>query len=324
MRAPGFDAAELEAFLSSFGAGRLRDWRALEAPGEERRYVVRAGDTRYVVTVYDAATPDEVTAAAVLSETLAERGVPCPRPIRGASGSVESLGGRPAVLAPLLGGRVLSSPGPAHLAALGTALGRLHLAGEGLPLSEKGAHLSRVLCPLARELARRLRTRDPGCAELLDSEAEFQQDVPEEELPSGLVHGALLSRNLLFGKGPSPRVAFLGFERSGRGPWVFDLALVLADGAWSGPGISGERARAFLAGYRDVRGLGGAEFGVLPAYLRRVALRFLCLQTEARLSRKEEDRGEGGGGTRAEGFALKLKLLRAGLRGAAAFAARAA
>ena len=89
-------------------------------------------------------------------------------------------------------------------------------------------------------------------------------------------------------------------------------ACAVARAGWSGSGVSGERARALLGGYRAVRPLQPIEFELLPAYLRRALLRYLCFRLERF--------GVGGGAAPAVAghakswseLATKLRALRAG------------
>jgi homoserine kinase type II len=274
------EAAEVGALLAQFGLGPLERLEPIPQGIENTVYRVWAGGQAYVLTVFERDAPERVEAVLRLTAALARQAVPCAAPIQGPRGPLARLRGKPAALAPFVEGRVMQTPGEPHLEALGAALGRLHTARAELGLEGAGPHQAAVLVPLARRLAQGLRVRDPGLAGLLEDEARHQEGVPEDGLPAGLLHGDLFLDNVLFDLDRPAVRALLDFQMAGTGPWVYDLAVVLLDAGWGGGGIEGDRARALLRGYRAVRPLAGEEFRWLPDYLRRAALRFLCLRLE--------------------------------------------
>jgi homoserine kinase type II len=309
------EPAELENFLRSYGVGPVQAVEPLVGGIENTSYLVTAPGQRCVVTLYEQDSPEDVAAFLDLAAELSRRGVPCPRPLRGPRGYLGEIRGKPAAAAPFVEGESVFSPNALHMVALGRALATLHLAALDLDLPKGGAHLTDVLCPLARRLAEEVREREPRLAELLESEAAFQEGLPESELPAGLIHADLFLDNVLFqGTEGAPEVsALLDFELAARGPLLFDLAVVLTDAAWIGGGISGERARAFLSAYRSLRPLQALEFEFLPGYLRRAVLRFLCLRLErsAELSQGGRRMAVGEEKSPAE-LARKLRTLRRG------------
>ncbi len=270
----------MAAFLDGYGVGPVEAVAPIPQGIENTNYRVRAGGRDWVVTLYEDAEPAAVAADLALTRALADRGVPVPAPVQGPAGPVGTLEGRPASVVPFVAGEVRLEPDEADLEALGGAVAAFHLAGRGVPAPGPAAHQGPVLVARARELADLLRSDDPDLARLLAAEADHQAGVPEAALPGGVVHGDLFLDNVLFAPARPEVVALLDFHMAGPGPWLFDVAVVLVDGAWTGQGIDGGRARAFLRGYRAVRKLSGDEYRLLPDYLRRACLRFLCLRLE--------------------------------------------
>ena len=73
-------------------------------------------------------------------EHLARSGLNCPTPVRDANGAMlRTLTGRPAALTTFLEGVWVRRPQTRHCAALGRAMARLHLAGEGFGLHRANA-----------------------------------------------------------------------------------------------------------------------------------------------------------------------------------------
>jgi homoserine kinase type II len=274
------EAADVGEVLRVFGLPAPDRFEPVAGGIENTTYRVRSQGREWVLTLFERDGPATVAETADLVGQLADRGVPCPRPRRGPSGPVAVVKGKPATLVPFVVGREVVRPDEARLEALGGCVAVLHRAGSALGCRRTGAHRAEVLVPLARRIAARLEGADPVTAGLLREEASAQETVEEEGLPSGVIHGDLFLDNVLF-EAEVPRVAaLLDFQMAGRGPWLYDVSVVLLDAAWGEGGLSGDVARAFLRGYRAVRPVVPAEWQWLPAYLRRAALRFLCLRLE--------------------------------------------
>lgn len=274
------ESAEIARFVAAFGAGQVAGFEAIAQGSENTNYRVDAARGRFVLTVFERDDAEAVRETLELAAALAARGAPCPKPCRRADGVLGTLAGKPAALVPFVEGELVWNPSADHLEALGRAVGRFHRAGEGLEFRREGPHLARALAPLARGLAARVAGADPRLAELLAAEADYQETVPEAGLPVGVIHADLFRDNVLFApEGPEVR-ALLDLHLAGTGPWLYDLAVVLLDAGWGDRWLVGDRARALLAGYRAERLLGAEEAALLPAYLRRAALRFLCLRLQ--------------------------------------------
>ncbi|MEW6486847.1 MAG: homoserine kinase [Thermodesulfobacteriota bacterium] len=274
------EAAEVGALLTEFGLGPLEKLEPIPQGIENTVYRVWAGGRALVLTVFERDDAERVEAVLRLTGALAGQAVPCAAPIQGPGGPLARVRGKPAALAPFVEGRVIPTPSEPHLEALGAALARLHTARADRGFEGAGPHRAAVLVPLARRLAQQVRERDAGLAGLLEDEAHHQEGVAEEGLPWGLLHGDLFLDNVLFDPDRPAVRALLDFQMAGIGPWVYDLAVILLDAGWSAGAIEGDRARALLRGYRAVRPVAGEEFRCLPDYLRRAALRFLCLRLE--------------------------------------------
>ncbi|MFU8858041.1 MAG: homoserine kinase [Deferrisomatales bacterium] len=275
------EAAEVQALLDACGGGPLEGLEPIPEGIENTTYRVRAGGRRFVLTVFEREGPERVAAVLGATAALSRRGVPCPAPLDGPAGPLLWVRDKPAALSPFVEGRFVVAPTEAELEALGAALARFHLAGRDLVLAGgEGPHRAAVLAPLARRLAGRVRGGDPDLADLLEQEAAHQERVPEEGLPWGLLHADLFLDNVLFAPDRLGVAALLDFQMLGTGPWLYDLAVVLLDAGWKGRAVDGDLARALLRGYRALRPVEGQEYVACRDYLRRAALRFLCLRLE--------------------------------------------
>lgn len=312
------DRAEIAEFLRDYDVGELLAQHPVGPGIENTTYLLETSlegrSTRYVLTVFERDPLPRVQEVAALVSELARRGVPSAPPIPAAATgrAVGRLRDKPATLVRFVDGRVVEKPAIRHLEALGRAVANLHLSAGELQVSAPGAQLAEILCPLARDLAGQIRARQPTLAELLLREADDQEALPQADLPSGLVHADLFLDNVIFdGDDGRPEVrALLDFQLVGRGPWLFDLAVVLLDAAWVGRSIGGDLTRAFLGAYRALRPLQADEVPNLLPYVRRAALRFLCLRIQRFIL--SDAALASGRGKNPWDLASRLEILRAG------------
>jgi homoserine kinase type II len=210
-----------------------------------------------------------------LMEHLASRGITCPQPVKNRSGTVlGTVACRPAALITFLDGMWIRRPSSAHCAALGEALGRLHLAGADFAFRRANTLSVGGWRPLYEIVASRCDTIQPGLAAGLAAElGELERSWPRD-LPQGIIHADLFPDN----------VFFLGNKLSGLIDFYFactdalayDLAICL--NAWcfeADHSYNVTKGRSLLQAYAAVRPLAANERAVLPLLARGAALRFL-------------------------------------------------
>jgi homoserine kinase type II len=144
-----------------------------------------------------------------------------------------------------------------HMAQVGQALARVHLAGASFTGATTNrfsvARLNRRLAGLSErslpgELARDVEVLRRGLDRYVASRAEEPAD--------GLIHGDLFRDNVLWQDGEI--TALLDFESASRGSFPFDLMVVAL--AWTyGDSFDPSLARSLVAGYATVRPIPGHE-----------------------------------------------------------------
>jgi homoserine kinase type II len=215
---------------------------------------------------------------------LAQRGIPVPEP-HAAPSSVgpghpdgqllHTLCGKPAAVVDKLRGHSELAPSPAHCAAVGEMLARMHLAARSYPRHQpnlRGLAWWNETVPVV------LPHVDAAQAALLRSELAFQNHVAAGSayaaLPRGAIHADLFRDNVMFEDGRL--TGFFDFYFAGVDTWLFDLAVCLND--WCVDSATGahnaQLAATFIDAYARVRPLAAAERQLMPAMLRAAALRF--------------------------------------------------
>ena len=284
------EVAEAEAgeLVRRLELGELRELRGIHGGIENTNYFLtteREGARHeYVLTLFERLTAQQLPFYLHLMKHLARRGIPVPEP-HGLPGSataahpdgqlLQHLCGKPAAVVDKLRGHSVLDPQPAHCAAVGAMLARMHLAGRDYPAVQpnlRGLAWWNETAPLV------LPHLAESQAALLRSELAFQNHVAAGStyaaLPRGAVHADLFRDNVMFED--DRLTGFFDFYFAGTDTWLFDLAVCLND--WcvdlpTGAHHAG-RAAAFLDAYIAVRPLAAAERRLMPAMLRAGALRF--------------------------------------------------
>ncbi|MFN3860437.1 MAG: homoserine kinase [Roseateles sp.] len=282
--------AQAQALLDHLQLGTLSSLRGIGAGIENTNYFVDCTQAdghlhRYVLTLFERLSAEQLPFYLRLMQHLAQRGVPVPEPHADAAGQILfEVAGKPAAIVDRLHGGHQMAPDAFHCQQVGATLARMHLAARDFPLRQPNLRGLAWWQQVAPQL---LPFLDAAQAELLTSELAYQQQLAASpgyaELVkhfSGPIHADLFRDNVMFepGEGPGRErlTGFFDFYFAGCDTWLFDLAVCLND--WcidlSDGRLVEERASAFVAAYEGVRPLSGTEHRLLPALLRAAALRF--------------------------------------------------
>jgi homoserine kinase type II len=299
---------EATSFLQALGLGELQSIKGCAGGIENTNYFVDTDQSQFVLTLFERLTFEQLPFYLHLMKHLAKRGIPVPDPQAApaapallakprksaatAKASVltdvrpgdilHSLKGKPAAVVNKLRGSSELNPQPAHCAAVGDMLARMHLAGRDFDLQQPNlrglAWWNETVPVVLPQLTPEQRT-------LILGELAFQNHVAASSayasLPRGPIHADLFRDNVMFdtdsaGGHSDQLTGFFDFYFAGCDTFLFDIAVCLND--WCIDLATGEndpdRADAFVNAYQAVRPLTAPERQLLPAMLRAGALRF--------------------------------------------------
>jgi homoserine kinase type II len=273
-----FDQAD--AFFHTLGLGPLTRLEGCAGGIENTNYFADAAQGRYVLTLFERLSAEQLPYYLHLMRHLAQQGIPVPDPAADAHGQLlHQLQGRPSCVVSLLAGKSELQPGPEHCAQVGAMLARMHLAG--LSFDRQQPNL-RGLDWWQRTVPEVLPFVTPAQSALLQSELQAQEVLAHSAeyaaLPSGPIHADLFRDNVMFAPDPQGRSqlsGFFDFYFAGNDTWVFDIAICLNDWCVMADGAADTaRTEAFMRAYTSVRPLQAAELAVFATMLRGAALRF--------------------------------------------------
>jgi homoserine kinase type II len=274
---------EASALLHTLNLGSLQNMQGCSGGIENTNYFVTTEQGAYVLTLFERLSFAQLPFYLHFMKHLALRGIPAPDPAADRDGDIlHTLKGKPAAVVNRLRGKSELSPTPAHCAAVGDMLARMHLAARDFDRSQpnlRGLNWWNETVPVV------LPHLDPDQAALLQSELAYQNHVAASSaytaLPRGPIHADLFRDNVMFDREPNALgqpvlTGFFDFYFAGLDTWLFDLAVCLND--WcidlATGAMDSERTTHFLQAYGAIRTLTAAERELLPALLRAGALRF--------------------------------------------------
>ena len=187
-------------FLAGYDIGELLAYKGIAEGVENSNFLVHTSRGYFILTLYERRVAErDLPFFLALMEHLASRGITCPQPVKNQAGkcSASSPAGRrrssPSSTACGFAGRA-----PAHCAALGEALARLHLAGADFAMRRDNA----LSVAGWRQLYEGCRERAHKVERNLETLVAAELDVLERDwprgLPQGVIHADLFPDNVFF------------------------------------------------------------------------------------------------------------------------------
>lgn len=263
--------AELSAWLGDYSLGQLLDLQGIASGIENTNYFVTTGNGRFVLTLFEKLSADELPFYLNLMAHLARHGIPCPAPMANRHNQfLGTLNGKPACIVSRLNGKSTTHPSTVQCDAMGAMLGQMHIAGQSFSQimpNPRGASWRAATAPLVRGYV------SSEQAGLLDSEIALHAQHNTALLPQGLIHADLFRDNVLLN---DDRVGgLIDFYFACTDALLYDVAITVNDWCMNADGtLDTVRTQTFLRAYHAVRPFQEAERTAWPLMLRLAALRF--------------------------------------------------
>ena len=270
-------AEALTAFLSRYDVGELVSAKGIAEGVENSNYLVDTTGGRYVLTLYERrVAADDLPFFMALLDHLAARGLAVPPAIKDRDGvAIQELDGRPACLIRFLPGVSVSHPTPTQARAAGRAMGELHQAVVGFPLTRPNSMGIDTWQPLFERCGRSLDQIAPG----LYDDVGFALDDTLSAWPSGYgqkttIHADLFPDNVLM-RGDAV-TGLIDFYFACTDLRAYDLAVMHAAWSFDATGARYDAAvgDALMKGYSERAALSAYEKSEFQTLAVGACLRF--------------------------------------------------
>lgn len=267
---------ELRDFVAQYDIGTVLACKGIAEGVENSNFMLQTDLGTYILTIYEKrVNPDDLPFFLGLLDHLSSKGIPCPPTVHGRDGrALRTIAGKPAAIQTFLSGVWLRRPQPQHCAELGTALARMHVAGQDFAMQRPNDLSLAGWRTLIEATAPKADTVQPGLAAAIADEYTYLERHWPDNLPSGVIHADLFPDNVFF---LGDRLSgLIDFYFACTDQLVYDLAICL--NAWCFEReleFNITKARRLLSSYAAVRPLDRGELDALPLLARGSALRFL-------------------------------------------------
>jgi len=217
--------AELKAFLRRYPLGEVLGFQGIGEGVENTNYYLDTVEGRWVLTLFERLNHADLPFFLDLMEHLAERGVPCPRPLHMTDGrTLTHLNGKPAALVHRLGGQSVLFPSAAQCGSVGALLAQMHVAAADFPARVQNPRGAAWRHATAQML---LPVVDAATAALIRDELAAQSELDLAQLRQGVVHADLFRDNVLFVD--ERLTGVIDFYYSCNDALAYDLAVTVND-----------------------------------------------------------------------------------------------
>ncbi len=267
---------QLQAWLQDYSIGELVELKGISSGITNTNYFVTTTQSKYVLTLFEHNTIDELPYFIDLMHHLSTHGVPCPDPISNKAGvNLHMLNGKPAVLISCLNGQDITAPTSVHCAEVGRVLAQMHQAGQSFVSQYSGqAHQNPRGADWRNQTAQKVMAHlSADDQKLLTETLAFQAGLDTSALPKGIIHADLFRDNVLF---DGDKVGgLIDFYYACHDVLAYDLAIVANDWCVQADGqLDTAKVDALLQAYQAVRPFEQAEHAAWNGLLRIAALRF--------------------------------------------------
>jgi homoserine kinase type II len=262
---------ELKSFLSNYAVGELVDYQGISDGIENTNYFVNTSQGRFVLTIFEQHSFEEMQYYLNLMHHLADHDVPSANPVADNQGNYLShFKNKPIALVERLNGGSIIETSVPHCAQLGAAMGKMHSAGLSFDSRQANPRGPAWCQQTAHKVIEKLVADEQS---MLDEEVHFQKEKRHADLPRGVVHADLFRDNALWSGDNFSGI--IDFYYSCDDALLYDLAVTAND--WCSNedfSLNKDKVTALLSNYHTHRALQDNEQQFWPAMLRAGALRF--------------------------------------------------
>ncbi|PLA75352.1 homoserine kinase [Hydrogenovibrio sp. SC-1] len=266
------DQAELEVFLADYEQGSLVSFEGISAGIENTNYFVDTTEGRFVLTIFEHHSFEELPYFLNIMAFMAEHQIPTAHPKPTLNGQyLKELKGKPAALVERLTGSGVEQPSQLQCQIMAENLAKFHLAGQQY---EQTRANDRDIDWMHQTFASIKRYLSEDEIDLIAKELAYQAGQPWDQLPQSVIHADLFCDNALFDGDALSGIIDLYYACNAS--MLYDLAVMVNDWCRSQDGtLVNEKVTAVLSAYQAVRPLTEVELTLWKAALRLGALRFL-------------------------------------------------
>ncbi len=264
------DIQQLNNFLASYSVGAADNFTGIEAGITNSNFFIDTSTGRYVLTIVENESHEDVEWFMQLLDFLNTEKIPCAKPMQATNGSyTNTLADKPATVVQCLKGADKTDVSASDCYAIGQVLAGLHVSCQNYSYKRNDSRGEQWRLQTANKVRSKLDSQD---LKLLDLQLNSSCKTLER-LPQSVIHADLFRDNVLFNNDSISGI--IDFYYACTGCMLYDLAITFND--WcrdDSSRINQSCASALLSGYESVRPLDSDEQKSWPEAVKCAALRF--------------------------------------------------
>jgi len=265
------DLQQLNNFLESYPTGAADSFTGIEAGITNSNFFIDTTTGRYVLTIVENESHEDVEWFMQLLAYLHKDKIPCAKPMQAVNGSyTNTLADKPATVVQCLKGADKLEVTTEDCHAIGQVLASFHKSCQNYSYARNDSRGIKWRQKTASKVRSKL---DPADLQLLDQQMNASGSKTLEQLPQSVIHADLFRDNVLFHDDTISGI--IDFYYACTGCMLYDLAITFND--WcrdDSTRVDHNRAKALLSGYEKIRPLEPEERERWPEAIRCAALRF--------------------------------------------------
>ena len=265
------DLQQLNTFLESYPTGVADSFTGIEAGITNSNFFIDTSTGRYVLTIVENESHEDVEWFMQLLAFLHKDKIPCAKPMQAVNGSyTNTLADKPATVVQCLKGADKLEVSAEDCYAIGQVLASFHSSCQCYSYTRNDSRGAEWRHQTANKVRSKLDAQD---LQLLDQQLNSGCCKTLEQLPQSVIHADLFRDNVLFNE--DGITGIIDFYYACTGCMLYDLAITFNDWCRDDSScIDQIRASALFRGYESVRPLAADEKMSWPEAVRCAALRF--------------------------------------------------
>jgi len=258
------DENSLQTILQQYNIAPIKNWSILEGGAENTNYLLETNQQRYILTICERKTFEEITILADLLQHLDDYQFKSTTVIPNAKDvNISFFKNKPILLKSYLPGKIIRQPTDQQIEQIGISMGQLHLIPAPDYLPNEYSYGEQVFPELKEK-----KIHHPFVDWLTEMHTYILSNL-NTTLPKVLIHGDIFFSNVIIDLKNKPTI--IDFEEACYYYRMYDIGMAIVGLCTVNGSIDFSKARQLISGYEQVAPLDTEEEGSLKLFIAYAA-----------------------------------------------------
>ena len=269
----------IDEILSSYSIGRLKEFKGIEDGIENTNYFLLVDNKKYILTIYEKRVKEkDLPFFSDLMTDLNKQDFKCPVPIKNKNNkTISSYKDKNLMIVSFLEGKSKNILSPDNCKSLGLEVARMHLITKNFKIKRQNDLSIGSWRKIFDQVRDKCIDIHKDLPRLIESNLDDVEKNWPKDLPKGIIHADLFSDNIFFKDEKFNGI--IDFYFSCNDFYALEIAIcfnaLCFDGSKDNLSFNVTKAKNFMNGYNQLRGLNDNEKKNIKVLSQGSALRFL-------------------------------------------------